>query len=251
MLLVCVFLCSLIMPIVCTFPSPGGMLLPPQRYGPPPIWGMTLPPHHPSNQPFYGAAGTFPGAARPQPVATLPGGSHNQFVPLQVNLTHMNVHRVSWPFNCCNLNFNAASPLTCQVTKKRVSANKKHQETREFYSAAETVAKIQSQKTQGQNSSPSQAQSEPQNNSFNQQEPNNGPSLSNPSPAGTSTAAAHTPPRQGVPAAGHTPGSASKRKHRKLAVNFEAAKVSQWAGLCLCISVCVSVCYVFLGCCFF
>ncbi|XP_037537485.1 5'-3' exoribonuclease 1 [Nematolebias whitei] len=179
------------------FNQQGGMLFPPQRYGPPPIWGMTLPPHHPSNQPFYGAAGTFPGAARPQPAANLPGGSHNQFVPLQ-------------------------------VTKKRVSANKKHQETREFYSAAGTVAKIQSQKTQGQNSGPFQAQSEPQSNSFNQQEPNNGPSSSSPSLAdGTSAAAAHTPPRQGVPAAGHAPGSASKRKHRKLAVNFEAAKVSQ------------------------
>lgn len=61
----------------------GGMLLPPQGFGPGPLWRMPLPPHHPQNQPFYGPAGTFPGAARPQP-ATAPIGSHNQFIPLQV-----------------------------------------------------------------------------------------------------------------------------------------------------------------------
>uniref|UniRef100_A0A4W6BWD5 5'-3' exoribonuclease 1 n=1 Tax=Lates calcarifer TaxID=8187 RepID=A0A4W6BWD5_LATCA len=43
----------------------------------------------------------------------------------------------------------------------------------------------------------------------------------------STSAAPHTPPRQNIPSTGHTPGSASKRKHRKLAVNFEAAKVSE------------------------
>uniref|UniRef100_A0A8C3GB14 5'-3' exoribonuclease 1 n=1 Tax=Cyclopterus lumpus TaxID=8103 RepID=A0A8C3GB14_CYCLU len=56
---------------------PGALLLPPQGYGPAPLWGMPLPPpHHPllqQNQPFFGPTGTFPGAARPQP-----------FIPLQV-----------------------------------------------------------------------------------------------------------------------------------------------------------------------
>uniref|UniRef100_A0A7N6A9N5 5'-3' exoribonuclease 1 n=1 Tax=Anabas testudineus TaxID=64144 RepID=A0A7N6A9N5_ANATE len=127
------------------FSQQGGLLLPPQGYAPAPLWGMPLPPHHHQNQPFYGTSGTFPGAARSQPATTLPIGSHNQFIPLQ-------------------------------VTKKRVSANKKNQETREFYNAAHTVC---------------------------------------------------TPPRQNVPSTGHTPGSASKRKQRKLAVNFEAAKVSE------------------------
>uniref|UniRef100_A0A8C7IW42 5'-3' exoribonuclease 1 n=1 Tax=Oncorhynchus kisutch TaxID=8019 RepID=A0A8C7IW42_ONCKI len=56
---------------------PGGLLMPPQGYGPL-HWGMPLPPHQ--GQPFYG--GTFPGA-RPQ-APSVPIGSHNQFVPLQV-----------------------------------------------------------------------------------------------------------------------------------------------------------------------
>uniref|UniRef100_A0A674DK66 5'-3' exoribonuclease 1 n=1 Tax=Salmo trutta TaxID=8032 RepID=A0A674DK66_SALTR len=56
---------------------PGGLLIPPQGYGPL-HWGMPLPPHQ--GQPFYG--GTFPGA-RPQ-APSVPIGSHNQFVPLQV-----------------------------------------------------------------------------------------------------------------------------------------------------------------------
>lgn len=37
-----------------------------------------------------------------------------------------------------------------------------------------------------------------------------------------------SPPRQ-PPKSAHTPGSASKRKHRKLAVNFDAAKVTDWS----------------------
>uniref|UniRef100_A0A7N9ARZ1 5'-3' exoribonuclease 1 n=1 Tax=Mastacembelus armatus TaxID=205130 RepID=A0A7N9ARZ1_9TELE len=153
----------------------GGLLLAPQAYASAPLWGMALPPHHHQSQTLYGPAGTFPGAARPQPATTLPIGSHNQFIPLQ-------------------------------VTKKRISANKKNQESREFYSAAQTVTRNQSQKAQNHN-----------------------PSSSSSDLAETvsTTAAPHTPPRQNVPASGHTPGSASKRKHRKLAVNFEAAKVAE------------------------
>ncbi|KAG7525653.1 5-3 exoribonuclease 1 [Solea senegalensis] len=183
------------------FNQQGGLLLPHQGYGPPPMWGMPLPPHH-QNQPFFGAAGTFPGAARPQPAATtVPIGSHNQFIPLQ-------------------------------VTKKRVSANKKNQETREFYSAAHTVARNQSQKCQNQPFGQSHVQSEPQSGQVEQPHPhaaNSSTSLSCTSLAdgAMTTAAPQTPPRQNVPATGHTPGSASKRRHRKLAVNFEAAKVSE------------------------
>ncbi|XP_070775149.1 5'-3' exoribonuclease 1 isoform X1 [Enoplosus armatus] len=175
------------------FNQQGGLLLPSQGYGPGPLWGMTLPPHHHQNQPpFFGEAGTFAGVARPQPATTLPIGSHNQFIPLQ-------------------------------VTKKRVSANKKNQDTREFYSAAQTVARNQSQKPQSQPSGQSQAQSRKADQPH-QHATNSNPSSSSP---GLADAAPHTPPRQNQPATGHTPGSSSKRKHRKLAVNFEAAKVSE------------------------
>uniref|UniRef100_A0A1A7XG93 5'-3' exoribonuclease 1 n=3 Tax=Iconisemion striatum TaxID=60296 RepID=A0A1A7XG93_9TELE len=182
------------------FNQQGGLLLPPQGYGPSPLWGMTLPPSHHPNQPFYGAAGTFPSAARSQPATALPIGSHNQFIPLQ-------------------------------VTKKRASANKKSQETREFYSAAQTVSRNQSQKAQSQ----PPAQSKPQNSKNNQPHQNhtNASPLSSRSAladsVSTTTAAAapQTPPRQSMPATGRTPGSTSKRKQRKLAVNFEAAKVSE------------------------
>uniref|UniRef100_A0A8C7XWM3 5'-3' exoribonuclease 1 n=1 Tax=Oryzias sinensis TaxID=183150 RepID=A0A8C7XWM3_9TELE len=109
-----------------------------------------------------------------------------------------------------------------QVTKKRASANKKNQETREFYSAAHTVAKNQQQRAQNQQSGQLQPHGEPQSS---QQEtcadPSSCPSVS------TATASLRTPPRQSGPRASHTPGSSSKRKHRKLAVNFEAAKVSE------------------------
>ncbi|KAK5859722.1 hypothetical protein PBY51_021255 [Eleginops maclovinus] len=166
------------------FSQQGGMLLPPQGFGPGPLWGMPLPPHHHPNQQFFGAPGAFPGAPRPQNPATLPIGSHNQFVPLQ-------------------------------VTKKRVSANKKNQDTREFYSAAHTVTRNQSQKAQNQPFGDQLAQGEPQ-----------GGRVADPVSTMT-TAAPHTPPRQNVPATGHTPSSSAKKKHRKLAVNFEAAKVSE------------------------
>ncbi|XP_038574782.1 LOW QUALITY PROTEIN: 5'-3' exoribonuclease 1 [Micropterus salmoides] len=179
------------------FNQQGGLMLPPQGYAPPPLWGMTLSPHHHQNQPFFSAPGTFPGAARPPPSTTLPIGSHNQFIPLQ-------------------------------VTKKRVSANKKNQETREFYSAAHTVSRNQSQKAQNQlsgQSGQSRKVEQP-----HQHITNSNPSSSSPGfvdGVSTTTAGPHTPPRQNQPATGHTPGSASKRKHRKLAVNFEAAKVSE------------------------
>nr|XP_046264541.1 5'-3' exoribonuclease 1 isoform X2 [Scatophagus argus] len=182
------------------FSQQGGLLLPPQGYAPAPLWGMTRPPHHHQNQPFYGAAGTFPGSAHHQPAAALPIGSHNQFIPLQ-------------------------------VTKKRVSANKKKQETQEFYSASQTVAKHQSQKAQNQPSGQSQAQSgdviPPHQHTANSIHPTSSPSPGLADTVSTTTAAPHTPPRQNMPATGHTPSSSSKRKHRKLAVNFEAAKVSE------------------------
>ncbi|XP_029930281.1 5'-3' exoribonuclease 1 [Myripristis murdjan] len=182
------------------FNQAGGLLLPPQAYAPAPLWGMTLPPHHHQSQPFYGGVGTFPGAARPQTSATLPIGSHNQFIPLQ-------------------------------VTKKRVSS-KKSQETREFYSAAQTVARNQSQKAQNQPSGQSQAQSQPTGKVDQLHPPgaNSSSTPSTPRPADavtTTISTPQTPPRQNAPATGHTPGSASKRKHRKLAVNFEAAKVTE------------------------
>uniref|UniRef100_A0A3B3H643 5'-3' exoribonuclease 1 n=2 Tax=Oryzias latipes TaxID=8090 RepID=A0A3B3H643_ORYLA len=173
------------------FNQQGGLLLPHQGYPHTPLWGMALPPHQHPNQPFYATAGTFPGAARPQTSPSVPIGSHNQFIPLQ-------------------------------VTKKRASANKKNQETREFYSAAHTVAKNQQQRAQNQQSGQLQPHGEPQSS---QQEtcadPSSCPSVS------TATASLRTPPRQSGPRASHTPGSGSKRKHRKLAVNFEAAKVSE------------------------
>uniref|UniRef100_A0A8C9ZDM8 5'-3' exoribonuclease 1 n=1 Tax=Sander lucioperca TaxID=283035 RepID=A0A8C9ZDM8_SANLU len=178
--------------------SPGGLLLPHQGFGPAPLWGMPLPPPHHQNQPFYGAAGTFPGAARSQPATTVPIGSHNQFIPLQ----------------------------------KRVSANKKNQDTREFYSAAHIVTRNESQKAHNQHSQ-SLAQGGPQGGKVDQPHQyaaNINPSSSSPGQVdgvATTNAVPHTPPRQNVPATGHTPGSSGKRKHRKLAVNFEAAKVSE------------------------
>lgn len=116
-----------------------------------------------------------------------------------------------------------------QVTKKLVSAKKNHG-TQEFYNAAHTAAKRLSDKEQNLQCSPKVDQT--LQNDFN-------PKTSSSSPdqvtAAPTTAAAimtsqHTPPKQNVPSRGSTPGSASKRRHRKLAVNFEAAKVSEWGG---------------------
>ncbi|CAL1580188.1 unnamed protein product [Knipowitschia caucasica] len=163
----------------------AGLLLPPRGYGPGPgpLWGMAMPPHHPQNPQFYGATGTFPGAIRPPPPAVAPMGSHNQFIPLQ-------------------------------VTKKRVSANKKNQD-REFYNAAQTVARNQDQKSPN----PAVDQSQGQRNAALENSHMSEPSQS--------AAVPQTPHRQPPPSSGHTSGSASKRKHRKLAVNFEAAKVAE------------------------
>ncbi|XP_056148713.1 5'-3' exoribonuclease 1 [Lampris incognitus] len=181
----------------------SSLLLPPQNYAPTHMWGMALPPQNQA-QPFCGGTVPFPGAARPQGSTTLPIGSHNQFVPLQ-------------------------------VIKKRISANK-NQETQEFYSAAQTVSRNQSQRPQNQPSGQSQAQNQlstqPQSSTVDPSQmpaANNNPppSSHNPPDAFTTTAPPKTPPRQNNPATGHTPSSASKRKHRKLAVNFEAAKVTE------------------------
>ncbi|XP_028328934.1 5'-3' exoribonuclease 1 [Gouania willdenowi] len=173
-------------PMPPVFSPQAGLLLPPQGYGPP-LWGMPLPhPNHPSH-PFYGPTGTFPGAAAPQPAPGVPIGSHNQFIPLQ-------------------------------VTKKRASANKKNQKPREFYNAAQTVAKNESLKCATQPPSAlSQSQASKPSHALTGSEV----------VSRTKEVAPHTPPRHNNNAAatGHTPGSASKRKHRKLAVNFEAAKV--------------------------
>uniref|UniRef100_M4AV83 5'-3' exoribonuclease 1 n=1 Tax=Xiphophorus maculatus TaxID=8083 RepID=M4AV83_XIPMA len=184
------------MPPVFSQQGQCGLLLSSQGFGPSPLWGMTLPPHRHPTQPFYAAPGTFPGAVHTPSPNPLHVGSHNQFIPLQ-------------------------------VTKKRASANKKNQETREFYSAAQTVAKNQSQKAQSFAQSQSQSSKPHQPHTH---QANSDPASSSPGPAdavSTKTAVQHAPPRQSGPAAGHAPSSASKRKHRKLAVNFEATKVSE------------------------
>ncbi|XP_077392557.1 5'-3' exoribonuclease 1 [Festucalex cinctus] len=165
------------------FNQSGGLLMPPRGCTPAPIWGMPLPPHQSS--PFYGAAGTFPGAAQPQQLTTLPIGSHNQFIPLQ-------------------------------VTKKRMSSNKKPQDSREFYSAAQTASRNLTRRGQ-QDTPPVQSQPQIQPVKDDSSAPAIEVSATRPHP--------FTPPRQNRPNAGHTPGSASKRKHRKLAVNFEAANL--------------------------
>lgn len=213
-------------------------MLPPQGYAPAPLWGMTRPPHHHQNQQFYSAAGTFPGAARHQAPAPVPIGSHNQFIPLQVGQQHSSGTSGN-PFLCCCCDgfFLPVSSvfkptqlsLSWQVTKKRISANKKNQETQEFYSAAQTAARHQSQRGQNQSAGQSQAQSgkvkEPHQHSTDGDASSSSPAAAD--GVSTTEAAAHTPPRQTMPSTGHTPGSASRRKHRKLAVNFEAAKVSE------------------------
>ncbi|XP_075887666.1 5'-3' exoribonuclease 1 [Nelusetta ayraudi] len=177
------------------FNQHGPLMVHHQGYGPPPLWGMSRPPHphhhqqhqqhhHHQNQQFYGGAGTFPGGARHQPqaaAAVAAVGSHNQFIPLQ-------------------------------VTKKRVSANKKSRDTQEFYNAA------RNQPARGAEPRQDAAAAE---HAAGSDDPSSRPASQ------AQAQAQATPPRQNRPAAGHTPGSASKRKHRKLAVNFEAAKVTE------------------------
>uniref|UniRef100_A0A674EFM6 5'-3' exoribonuclease 1 n=1 Tax=Salmo trutta TaxID=8032 RepID=A0A674EFM6_SALTR len=162
---------------------PGGLLMPPQGYGPL-HWGMPLPPHQ--GQPFYG--GTFPGA-RPQ-AASVPIGSHNQFVPLQVG-----------SYACIY--------MAKRYILIRVSSVEKPQE---FCNAAHKA------RNQAPGSEfPSHSQPSPS------------PAPSTPPKTAQAAGTPSTPqtPRQNPSGQGHTPGSASKRKHRKLAVNFEAAKVQE------------------------
>ncbi|XP_031415330.1 5'-3' exoribonuclease 1 isoform X2 [Clupea harengus] len=144
---------------------PGALLMPPQAYGPLP-WGMPM--LH-QGQPFFG--GTFPGAHVPPP--SVPIGSHNQFVPLQ-------------------------------VTKKRVSG-RKVQETREFVNSAYAASNPATDAT------PSASPQTPPNSTQDCTEK-------------ATPTTPKTPKQNPNP---HTPGSASKRKLRKLAVNFEAAKVTE------------------------
>ncbi|XP_061694188.1 5'-3' exoribonuclease 1 isoform X2 [Syngnathoides biaculeatus] len=174
-------------PAIRTIPSvfnqPSGLLMTPRNCASAPIWGMPLPPHnHHQNPRFYGAAGTFTGPVRPQPVTTFPMGSHHQFIPLQ-------------------------------VTKKRVSANKNRQDTKEFYSTNQIVARNQAQKAQDRPPSQSQTLSQTVRK--------------DPYPTATADTVpmTTTTPRQNRVATGYTTGSASKRKHRKLAVNFKAAQL--------------------------
>ncbi|KAI1882663.1 hypothetical protein AGOR_G00237200 [Albula goreensis] len=166
---------------------PGGLLMHPQSpgYGPLHWGGHGHLPHQ--GQPFY--QGTYPGARPPAP--SLPLGSHNQFIPLQ-------------------------------VTKKRVSG-RRNAETREFYNSG-YAGQHQGNDPPGTNLHPHPSQ----------------PSVSAASPATpAATAPPKTPPASQEPQekvtpttpktprqnpAPHTPGSASKRKPRKLAVNFEAGK---------------------------
>ncbi|CAL8276824.1 unnamed protein product [Lota lota] len=164
--------------------STGGVLMPPQAYGP--LWGLTPP--HPS-QPFFMGPGTFPGAAR-GPAPSLPIGSHNQFVPLQ-------------------------------VTKKRVSSNRKCQDGREFY-RKQNPPTGQSQAT-SQHTCQSLSTIQHAGQSQGQGKVDPPPGKGSPAPSGQPEGMA-TPPRQAPP---HTPGSASKRRHRKLAVNFLPAKVTE------------------------
>ncbi|KAG7457013.1 hypothetical protein MATL_G00241860 [Megalops atlanticus] len=165
-------------PLPSVFGQPGGSLLmhpQSQSYGPL-HWGTHLP-HQ--GQPFY--QGTYPGARPPAP--SLPLGSHNQFIPLQ-------------------------------VTKKRVSG-RKNLETREFYNSAH-VGRQQgtdpSHPTQPNASAAPSASAAPPKTPPTSQEP----------PEKVTPTTPSTPRQNPVP---HTPGSASKRKARKLAVNFEAGKV--------------------------
>ncbi|RXN27877.1 5 -3 exoribonuclease 1 [Labeo rohita] len=151
---------------------PGGLLMPPQGYGPL-HWGMQFP-HQ--GQPFYG--GTFPGARAHVPSTA--SGSHNQFVPLQ-------------------------------VTKKRVSGRTKNQE-------AKQVSGNSAYASQTPGSGPAASAPVPAS------APKTPPPISTHEPADNLTPTTPKTPRQN--ANPHTPGSSSKRKHRKLAVNFEAAKVT-------------------------
>uniref|UniRef100_A0A674DJR4 5'-3' exoribonuclease 1 n=1 Tax=Salmo trutta TaxID=8032 RepID=A0A674DJR4_SALTR len=159
-------------PMPNVFGQSGGLLIPPQGYGPL-HWGMPLPPHQ--GQPFYG--GTFPGA-RPQ-APSVPIGSHNQFVPLQVG---------------------APEPVSTGHTRTSPS-NKAQSDSQPSLSPAPSAppaAPITPPKT-----------------------------TQDPPEMAVTPSTPQTPRQNPTPGHGHTPSSASKRKHRKLAVNFEVAKVQE------------------------
>lgn len=166
---------------------------------------------HPPSPQFYSGPGAFPGTPRPQAPAGPPIGSHNQFTPLQVAVTSAHSARLRrWVRTLTALLLR----FVWQVTKKLVSAKKNHV-TQEFYSAAQAAAKRQSDREETP-----------------QQHPTTSPPCPSPgAPAATTgsptAVSQHTPPKQKAPSTGGTPGSASKRRHRKLAVSFEAAKVSE------------------------
>lgn len=96
------------------------------------------------------------------------------------------------------------------MTKKRVSGRKNQEARPDFGSAA---------RSENTETSRSAAKSTP---------------YANKTPPPISTQEFESPPKQHSKPA-HAPGSASKRKHRKLAVNFDAAKVTDWAAMELCL----------------
>lgn len=101
-----------------------------------------------------------------------------------------------------------------QVTKKRVSG-RKMQETREFVNSAYVASS-----SPGTDTVPLAQAGPPPPAS-----PQTPPVSPQDCAEKTTPSTPKTPKQNPNP---HTPGSASKRKHRKLAVNFEAAKVTQW-----------------------
>uniref|UniRef100_A0A8C5CQE2 Uncharacterized protein n=1 Tax=Gadus morhua TaxID=8049 RepID=A0A8C5CQE2_GADMO len=147
--------------------------------------GTMRSPHMGATPPLFNQSGPAP-ARGPAPSPTLPIGSHNQFVPLQ-------------------------------VTKKRVSSNRKGQDGREFYRKQNLPT--------GQSQATSQHAGQPQGQGKVDPPPGNRSPAPSGQPEGmAATTTQYTPPRQAPP---HTPGSASKRRNRKLAVNFLPAKVSE------------------------
>uniref|UniRef100_A0A674DK33 5'-3' exoribonuclease 1 n=1 Tax=Salmo trutta TaxID=8032 RepID=A0A674DK33_SALTR len=110
--------------------------------------------------------------------------------------------------------------LLC-VTKKRVSSGKKPQE---FYNAAH-MARNQAPSNKAQSDSQPSLSPAP---SAPPAAPITPPKTTQDPPEMAVTPSTPQTPRQNpTPGHGHTPSSASKRKHRKLAVNFEVAKVQE------------------------
>uniref|UniRef100_A0A8C9U1S1 5'-3' exoribonuclease 1 n=1 Tax=Scleropages formosus TaxID=113540 RepID=A0A8C9U1S1_SCLFO len=143
--------------------SAGGLLVQPLS------WGACLPPQ---TQPFY--PGAFPGARSPAP--TLPIGSHNQFVPMQVGYSAV-----------VNVSDEILQPKNYNLNSSSHS---------------------------GGNPPPHPAQPDVGTASASNQTPDSTDNLRK------------DPPMRPKPGA-HTPGFTSRRKPRKLAANFESAKVSE------------------------